>query len=279
MKVTDYHSSPALRDFVLGYKLIESQDGIVNQLLPDTSLAIAFRLQGHVSQISNGKMNPLPLASVSGLRNSMREIQYEKHTRTLVALLSPIGASQLLAEPLHHLYNQTVALDDVSTTNTAPLLDKLMSAPAVNEQVAFVDHHLETMVSAHLRNAAPRRTLRPNGFHPNQKVPGTFPSDAVIERAVMVISDSKGLVRMHVLCEHLCLSQDAFEKRFRKVVGSTPKQFANIVRMRSIIDHKSPDLMEIAYEHEFYDQAHFSKSFKQFTGKNPTEFFKKPDFW
>jgi AraC-like DNA-binding protein len=103
--------------------------------------------------------------------------------------------------------------------------------------------------------------------------------DPIIGQAIKRISESHGLVRMKALCQDLCLSQDAFEKRFRKCVGATPKQFANIVRMRSVLQQKSPDLAQVAYDHEFYDPSHFSKSFKQFTGKSPSAFFRKPSFW
>jgi hypothetical protein len=75
MKVTDYMPSPLLREFVLGYKLIESQDSVVNHVLPDTSLALAFRLEGNVNYLVDQRALPIAPISLSGLRNNMREIE------------------------------------------------------------------------------------------------------------------------------------------------------------------------------------------------------------
>ena len=65
-----------------------------------------------------------------------------------------------------------------------------------------------------------------------------------------------------------------FEKRFRKVVGTTAKKFASIVRFNSVLDHmnETKSLSEICYENHFFDQAHFIKDFKQFTGDTPDNF-------
>jgi AraC-like DNA-binding protein len=254
MKVTDYPPSPLLREYVLAYKVIESDDSVVNPLLPDTTLALAFRLQGNVNYKDGHGALPVAPISLSGLRNNVREVQYERTTTTLVALLSPLGASQVFREPLNQFYNLIVNAGDLSSISFNQLQDQLLSAVTMQRRIAVIDRFLIDRV----------KDLR---------------FDPIIIHAVKRLSESHGLVRIRALSKELCLSQDAFEKRFRKYVGATPKQFANIVRMRSVLKQKSADLAQVAYDHEFYDPAHFSKSFKQFTGQNPTAFFSKPGFW
>jgi AraC-like DNA-binding protein len=58
-------------------------------------------------------------------------------------------------------------------------------------------------------------------------------------------------------------------------VGTSPKKFASIVRLKHVIHQYNPDhsLTELAYEAGFYDQAHFIKEFKLFTGATPEKFF------
>ena len=89
-----------------------------------------------------------------------------------------------------------------------------------------------------------------------------------------LIYQSNGTVRIKELNEKLFISQSPFEKRFRKVVGTTPKKFASIVRFNSILNSldKTKSLTEICYENNFFDQAHFIKDFKQFTGETPENF-------
>ncbi|HTF20455.1 MAG TPA: helix-turn-helix domain-containing protein [Chryseolinea sp.] len=254
MKVTDRKPSAALREFVLGYKLIESDGGVVNQLLPDTYMALAFRLRGDVRHRDSARLSALPECTVSGLRSSMREIEYGNGASTLVVQLSAVGASHLFREPLHLFFNQTLALDDIDQFGARELHEQVLAAHALPRQIDVVERFLLDRIKERS-------------------------DDPVIREAIRRISESCGLVRMRALSSDLCLSLDAFEKRFRKAVGATPKQYASIVRMRAIIEKRPADLAQTTYDFEFYDPAHFSKSFKQFTGKTPTDFFTNPTFW
>lgn len=99
-------------------------------------------------------------------------------------------------------------------------------------------------------------------------------TDKLIVEAVRLIYQTKGTIRIKELNEKLFISQSPFEKRFRKVVGTTPKKFASIVRFNTVLDSfdKTKSLTEICYENGFFDQAHFIKDFKQFTGDTPENF-------
>lgn len=253
LKVTDCQPSPPLRDYVQGYKLIESGDGVVNHLLPGTGLALAFRLKGDVSHINGSNINALPLSTVSGLRSAMREIKYGKEAKTLVVLFSAIGAARVFNQPLHSFYDQTLALEDVGM-DVQELQDSLLSALGFRRQIQIIEAYLYKRIMSN-------------------------PHDPLIAAAIKKINASRGVIRVKQLSDDLCLSQDAFEKRFRKAVGATAKQYAGIVRMHAIIKHKPDELAQVSCDLEFYDRAHFTKSFKQFTGKTPTDFFNGPSYW
>ena len=89
---------------------------------------------------------------------------------------------------------------------------------------------------------------------------------------------AKGIIKIKDLADTLYISQDAFEKRFRRVVGTSPKQFSSILRMRSItnIRQQKHTLTKIAFDAGYFDQPHFNKDFRLFTGQTPTDFFKLP---
>jgi AraC-like DNA-binding protein len=99
-------------------------------------------------------------------------------------------------------------------------------------------------------------------------------TDKLIAEAVKLIYHSRGTIRIKELNEKLAISQSPFEKRFRKVVGTTPKKFASIVRFNTVLDNLkgTKSLTEICYENGFFDQAHFTKEFRQFTGESPENF-------
>jgi methylphosphotriester-DNA--protein-cysteine methyltransferase len=106
-------------------------------------------------------------------------------------------------------------------------------------------------------------------------------SDALIQNAIQQIKNANGDLRIKDLLTNLYISQDAFEKRFRKITGTSPKQFAGTVRLKNIIAQYSDtmNLTEMAYTAGYFDQAHFIKTFKSFTGQTPQSFFTSPARW
>ena len=100
--------------------------------------------------------------------------------------------------------------------------------------------------------------------------------DLRVVSAISMIYKSGGNIRIKELLSELHISQSAFEKRFRKAVGASPKKFASIVRFKNTICNYDPkkSLTNLGYETGFYDQAHFIKEFKNFTGDSPDIFFK-----
>jgi AraC-like DNA-binding protein len=102
--------------------------------------------------------------------------------------------------------------------------------------------------------------------------------DRLILNALQKIHLTRGMVKIKNLADTLYISHDAFEKRFRRVVGSSPKQFSSIVRMASItsLNRQPQKLTDLAFEAGYFDQAHFNKDFKSFTGQTPGDFFKSP---
>ena len=80
---------------------------------------------------------------------------------------------------------------------------------------------------------------------------------------------------MNELVSGLHVSQSVLEKRFRQVVGASPKKFASIVRFKHTINtyDRNKSLTDLGYEAGFYDQAHFIKEIRHFTGDSPETFF------
>ena len=99
-------------------------------------------------------------------------------------------------------------------------------------------------------------------------------TDKLVIEAVKLIYQSKGTIRIKELNDRLFISQSPFEKRFRKVVGTSPKKFASIVRFNAVLNNlnNTKSLAQLCYENNFFDQAHFIKDFKQFTGDTPDNF-------
>lgn len=111
MKLEEYLPTAILRPFIKACRIIESQDEVVNRILPNTSIALAFRCKGQVSDISDNTSEPLPRTSISGLRKSVRRIHYADNSATLVVLFGEAGAGAFFRPGIFELFEQSVSLD------------------------------------------------------------------------------------------------------------------------------------------------------------------------
>lgn len=243
-----------LSPFIKHYLIIESQEGMVNRTLPDTSLVMSFRYKGQVSFLSNDATKELSSFTLSGLRKSDRLISYAKDTANILVMFREAAAHAFIKEPLHEIFEDSVPLDNFTGYRNLSVIEEQLAEAGSNVQrIALIEQFLLSK----LLNQQP---------------------DQLITAAMEKIQAAKGIIKIKELTKALYISQDAFEKRFRRTVGVSPKQFAYITKMKAVVNsalHKR-SLAEIAFDAGYYDQPHFNKDFKLFTGQTPTAFIKNP---
>jgi len=257
MQIHDFFPSASLVPFVQAYKIIESNTELINRVLPATSIVMAFRYKGQVNYLQEGHTYPLPAAVITGLRKSVRLINYHTDSATLLVLFTETGASAFFRQPMHELFGESISVEHfVDKNSLSTIITQLSEASRNPQRIAIVERFLNNQII----------TPRP---------------DLLVAEAINKIQNANGLIKIRELADSLFLSQDAFEKRFRKITGATPKQFASIVRMNALIHSKQTNqsLFDVAFDGNYYDQPHFHKHFKLFTGQTPAEFFKAPSFW
>ncbi|PZR19087.1 MAG: AraC family transcriptional regulator [Flavobacterium psychrophilum] len=257
MKAKIYFPSDALKQFVKSYRIIESKGELVNRVLPGTSFAMAFRFSGQISYINETVKMALPAGVFSGLRKSFRLINYAPETSALIVEFCETGVSAFFRQPLHGLFEESVSLDNFFLQSEVSIIEEQLAASGNNyERITIIETFLYSKLLL-------------------------YKPDNLVAEAIRRIYSGKGMLRISELSKSLFISQDAFEKRFRRVTGTTPKQFSAIVKMKCIIgqNYASASLLDIALDNGYYDQPHFNKDFKLFTGLTPTDFFKSGQYW
>lgn len=237
--------------------IIESSEGMENRILPDTSVVLAFMLKGTVRHIKNNTVSSIPLSVLTGLKNSPRLVQYAPEAVVLLVLFNDCGAPAFFAEPVHDFFESTVSLLDIwGQQSISEIEEKLMESDTDKARVNIIEEFL----CSRLQN---------------------YTLDKLVKLAVQKIKMAHGNIRIKELTMVLGTSTDPFEKRFRKITGASPKQFATIVRLRKLISvfSQTQTLTDAAYEAGYFDQSHFIKSFKAFTGQTPAEFFRFSRYW
>ncbi len=247
IRLTSLMPSEKLRPFVRRFLVVENLAERANTLLPEAGMIAGFRFQGACSL--DGKM---ALRSVvTGLRDTPRRLSHSRGSGTILAMFTPTGAGALLREPLENLFNLTMPMESEVPRSRLDLVEEQLAEAGDHSQRAKV---LEMFLLDRLRNR---------------------PVDVLIAAIVARIRQAGGSLRIEELARGAGLSQSALERRFRKAVGTSPKKFANIVRMRYAVRlyATGASLTQAAYAAGYADQPHFNKDFKRFGGQAPELFF------
>jgi AraC-like DNA-binding protein len=251
MKFETYIPCDALKPFVKSLIISESTEEKTYKVLPDTYLVIGFQYKGKLTYIDKGNEVLLSQSGITGLRDSFRIFKNSRGIGTLLVYFNEAGAATFFKEPLHELFRESLSLDNFMLRSELLLLEEqLCEADTDKKRIEVVEQFLIS------------------------KIIYTEP-DRLILTALSLIHKSKGNIRIKELMDQLHISQSPLEKRFRKAVGTSPKKFASIVRMKNLLQqhNSSNSLTDLGYEAGFYDQAHFIKAFKSFTGDTPENFF------
>ncbi len=257
MQIVRFHPSAALSPFVKELIIIQSDLATDSQTIPDTSMVMSFRYAGRVEQIQGDKRESIPAAVVSGLRRTPRTFHYSKAAANLLVILRESGFSAFTKIPAHEIFGQTIVSENLFYPHeVAEILELLSEARTNLQRIAIMEAFLEDRIANHK-------------------------TDLVVAHAIRLIKEQRGTGRMKDLTRALNISQDPFEKRFRALVGSTPKQYASVIRLRDVISRypSFSTLTEASLDAGYFDQSHFIRDFKLFTGQPPKEFFKSGRYW
>lgn len=251
MGFTEFIPSDKLKPFVGRISVVVSPTEDTYKVLPGTGLVMGFQFSGRVSRITESGATKLTSSGITGLHDSARIYNSAANTGSVLVYFKEGGASPFFREPLHEIFKESTSLDNFMLRSELLVLEeRLCEAKSDQKRVDVVEEFLVSRLKCN-------------------------ETDKLVMMAVAIINKKKGDVRMSELLDELHISQAPLEKRFRKVIGASPKKFASIVRMKNAINHYDPkrSLTELGYSAGFYDQAHFIKEFRSFTGEAPKRFF------
>lgn len=257
MKIEKFSPSSALMPFIKEFLIIETDLETESKTIPDTSMVMAFRYMGNVQKMEGETKQAIPATAISGIINTARRFYYSKETANLLVIFREGGFNFFSTLPAHEFFCMQIESKNIFLqTELNEVSERLAEARSNEDRINIIQNFL-------LRRL-------------NNKKP-----DELINNAIQIIKHRSGIIRIKDLASSLHISQDPFEKRFRALIGSTPKQYSSIIRLRHLIKKCSSlsSLTEASYEAGYFDQSHFIKNFRQFTGQAPKDFFKSPSFW
>lgn len=250
MKFDRHFPTEQLKPYINYYVVSENELENEYTVFPTSGLVIGFQYKGQLATIKENTASKLTSAGITGITDRYKVFRNSADVGTILVYFTEIGFSHFASNPANELFNLSLSLDDIFDKNSViEVEEKLAVAHTDTLRIKIVEQFLLSQLN-------------------------DIQIDKLIVEAVQLIYQSNGTIRIKELNEKLFISQSPFEKRFRKIVGTSAKKFASIVRFNAVLDNLSENktLTEICYEHHFFDQAHFIKNFKQFTGDTPENF-------
>lgn len=250
MKFEKYFPSAILQPYIKYFVVSENENASSYKVFPSSGLVIGFQYSGHLSVLDNERETALKPSGITGVSDHYKTFINSENIGTILVFFTETGFTHFASHPANELFNLSISLDDIfDKKRIAEVEDKLSMESTDIERVKTVEQFFLSL----LKN---------------------IKTDQLIVEAVKMIYKAKGHIRIKELQENLYISQSPFEKRFRKVVGTSPKKFASIIRFNAVMEdlQQLKSLSEICYDHQFFDQSHFIKDFKKFTGDSPEQF-------
>ena len=164
----------------------------------------------------------------------------------------PYAIPVLFAMPAPELTNQMLTLHMLLGFRGTELAESIFFANSFAERVDLIVQFLTNQVHS------------------------TKPIDEKLIHITRLISLPNSKNDIGSLSKIACLSERQFERKFKELVGLSPKSYAKIIRFEKAKAHFETNrysLTEVAISCGYYDQAHFNHDFKALSGYNPKEFY------
>jgi AraC-like DNA-binding protein len=246
--------SAPLRPYISSFIIDEKMDEGSYKIFPGTALVVGFQYKGRLSVISDNLTAALTTAGITGLSDTYKIFKNSDNIGSILVHFSETGARAFFDTPAHELFKGSYSLEEIIDKGCVrEMEEKLGEASDDGQRISIVERFFLSL----LKNRE---------------------QDKIVLEAVRLIKNTRGNIRMLQLADELNISTSQMEKRFRVVVGATPKKFASIVRFNSVLTghHDSNDWSDLSFLAGYFDQAHFIKSFKSFTGLTPEQYFRNP---
>ena len=243
MQYQEYEPNRLLSPYIETYWIGGSfeGEGKYHKILPDGCVDIIFSFDTAKSTC---------FTKIVGTMTSFFEISYPPTVEMFGIRFRPAGITAFTRVPVEEFTDRDVEMSLVDTLLDKSFYDKLHERPSVEEMIRLTDRYLIDCI------------------------PSLYKSDKQIISAVELIYFAKGQMSPQKLAYEVCWCQRQFERKFKSVIGVSPKTFSKIHRFKNALQYlrKNPgkDLTSVAIECGYYDHAHLIKDFKTLSGNTPT---------
>lgn len=165
----------------------------------------------------------------------------------------PNGARALIGAAMDEVTNRRISMSDVAPRAADTVLDQIARATSAGARADIIQHFVADLTAHHQRF-----------------------QDTAVGHWTARLAHARGILTITELARDASLSTRQLERRFLSQVGIAPRDYANIIRFRSVFDILTAsgrtDWAKLAADAGYYDQSHLNRDFRRFLGCSPTAF-------
>lgn len=218
---------------------------VESRILPDGCVDIVFTFNGENGQSNQRHINP----RLVGTMTSYTLFTYTKKIDMMGIRFNPGAIRAFARMPIDEITNAGVELQLADTIFGKHAFEALPEKKTTQERISYINDYL---------------------IHTFGNI---LDLDSRIIFTVNKIKGCVGNIAIETLSEQACLSQRQLERRFKSVIGVSPKVFSRVIKFRNAVERiqtrSFQNLYEAAMACGYYDHAHLIKEFKAFSGKSP----------
>ncbi len=260
MNYLEIQSSPLLRRYVECFWFLETKDKPATlsreRILPDDCTELIFNLADLFNRHHlDGTIENQPRMLVVGQMRNYVMIEPTGMVKLFGIRFRAGGAYPFFHLPMFELTDRIISADAIFNRLGKELEERIHGARSLRERLSVMEATLL------------------------KRLDEKYDLDKTVEALVRRITFTKGCYSVDRLAKDIGLSARQLERKFRLMVGISPKLFSRIIRFQEVfkvVGQLTQGWSAIAHDCGYYDQAHLIHDFKNFSGQNPSAFFINP---
>lgn len=247
------HLRPFVQYFWQGEIDLDNKKSFTHISTASSCSGLQFYFDGGFSTAQNSSFESFEKTAVfNGQTNDAQDFITIGSAGIFGVKFNPYAIPALFAIPANELTNQMLTLNLLLGHKATKLAESIFFANNFIERVDMMIRFLTNQIGS------------------------TKHIDEKMIHAIHLINLQNGNIYTEGLSKSVCLSERQFERKFKQMVGFSPKSYAKIVRFeyaKNCFETNLESLTDIAISCGYYDQAHFNHDFKTLSGYNPKEYY------
>ena len=231
---------------IVDYQNLFDSNNLTLSILPDTASYLCFLYDDFLTTTHKQQVYTTR-SGLAGFQNFRNDLGSLGKVSGVSALLTPWGLNVFRRGIVKDCADKRVDCRDIFPKFLIEKIEEdLARKNSVTERVQYIEQFLLSVLNHHY-------------------------DDLLIQTACLQLNQLHGNASITQLARFLGLSKRTLERRFQQHIGTTPKKYARIVRLRHAMLQRQTlnNWAEVAYASGFYDQSHMINEFQELYGVSP----------